>query len=815
MKQKRTYLEYMIAAVLTASVFLSACAIRKIYPFGSELISNTSDYPQQMLPIVTHVWDALHGRDSFWFTWKVGLGTSFAGTASHFSLVSPFYLFFLFISRDQIPYAMIWFILLRLVCSALSMCFFLRNDRLFFSKKPSSWLLITCSVLYALNGYTLLYYGMMWQDCAAIAPLLFAFLDSMIQKERRTFGREECGYTIALAVLLIMNIQISYAIALFVIAWIGGWMFFVCKKKEQRRIVSGKLILFSFLALGISMAVFLPGLLNMQRSYRLVTSNYGFSWNAYLIKVLTAKQEPEKKYFMLASMAAPLLLIMKDGLPKLIHRTMKSLDQFECHLLVLMILPVVFESVNAIYHNGPYSMYPMRYGFLLVLVILATAVSQEESANPSRKIIALMLSVLMIGSEIILAVPRLEAAPLDQAYLLAAELDSSADNGLSRTKVTDNSLIDTYALLGNQSSLGSYVPENSRQQVELDQKLGYSQDWVKLCDAGGTLFSDAVLQMNRYVISENRTMSWQDGSSSVLDSELHGDFSTYLLKCTYSPAFFIPSGTSIPREYAKNPFAVQNQLSNLLFGTNLIRYQEISVSSDTDVSAELSISGNEAVYLWSETLADCTFELNGKKVLIPERSNAENTSYPCTENNGIISLGCYSDETLALHIVNSERGGILLVGYLDLDALKKTSADQVKVLETLHAEKNKLNLTVTVPEDGYILLPVAADDGWHVKVNGVSAFPGTLWNGLILVSVTAGKNQISMTYIPEKQKEGLIVSVVSIALLLLLICLSRSNQTSPTRGRIAETLVWSAVILVIFFVYVFPIGYTVILHLIR
>ena len=815
MKQKRNNLEYILVAVLTAGIFLSACAVRNIYPFGSELISNTSDYGQQMLPIITHIWDALHGRDSFWFTWKVGLGTSFAGTASHFSLISPFYLFFLFVSRDQIPYSMIWFILIRLMVSALSMCFFLRNDRLFFSQKPASWLIVTASILYALNGYTLMYYGMMWQDCAAAAPFFFCFLDQMLQKEGEKDGKTEVGYTISLAILLIMNIQISFSMVLFVIAWAGGWMFLICRNHHQRGKVSCKLILYSLLALGISMAVFLPGLINMQNSYRMATSDYGFSWTSYLNKVLTAKQEPEKKYLMLASMTVPLILILKDGLPKIFHRTMNSLDRFEVYLLVLMVLPVIFESVNAIYHNGPYSMYPMRYGFLMIFVILLTAVSQEEGKQCNPRKYAVFFSILMLGSETVLFARKLESEPLNDAYLLAEELKSDEDTGLSRTKITDNSVIDTYALLGNQSSLGSYVPENSRRQVELAQKLGYSQDWVKLCDAGGTLFSDAVLQMNRYVISGDRTMSWQNGSSAVLDQELSGDFNTYLLKYTYSPAFFISSDTSLPSEYADNPFTAQNQLSELLFGTDLIRYEEISLSSDEDVSIELSVSGNQAVYLWSDTLTDCTFELNGTPVLIPERSNAENTSYPSSQNNGIISLGCYSDETRTLHITNSEEAGTLIIGYLDLDALKETSENQTQVLDGLETEKNMLNMTVTVQEDGYILLPVAADNGWNAMVNGTSASLGTLWDGLILVPVTAGENQISMTFIPEKQKAGQMISVVSIALLLLVIWRSKNHRCSALIGKIAEILVWIAAAIVLFFVYAFPICYTVILHLIR
>ena len=152
--------EYLITALLVACIYLCVCALKHIYPFGNQYLINENDFRAQSLPIYMHVWDALHGTSSLFFDWRIGLGSSFAGTISHYSLLSPFSLFFLFVSREGIMASITWFILLKLIAMALSMCLFLKHDALFFrERKLSSFWVIIGSAAYALNGYTMQYYG--------------------------------------------------------------------------------------------------------------------------------------------------------------------------------------------------------------------------------------------------------------------------------------------------------------------------------------------------------------------------------------------------------------------------------------------------------------------------------------------------------------------------------------------------------------------------------------------------------------------------------------------------------------------------------
>ena len=119
---------YLSTAFVICTLFLILCAIKRIFPFGSNTI-DTVDFGSQWVPGYYHVWDFLHGKGSLLFDWKVAGGNNFAGAASQFSLISPFNLLLLLVKRDQIQRFMTFFILIKLVVMGLSMCFFLQKCR--------------------------------------------------------------------------------------------------------------------------------------------------------------------------------------------------------------------------------------------------------------------------------------------------------------------------------------------------------------------------------------------------------------------------------------------------------------------------------------------------------------------------------------------------------------------------------------------------------------------------------------------------------------------------------------------------------------
>lgn len=170
--KKNTFVSRAAVGCVTTAIFLLLCIIKGIYPFGIATL-DTVDFQSQWIPAYYHVWDVLHGDGSAFFDWRVGGGNNFAGVSAQFSLFSPFNLFFLFVKRSWIEKSMIVFIIIKLLAMGYGMRWFLKEQIL--KKERYGIYILAGSVGYAVNGYTLLYYGMGWLDVAAILPLLCYF----------------------------------------------------------------------------------------------------------------------------------------------------------------------------------------------------------------------------------------------------------------------------------------------------------------------------------------------------------------------------------------------------------------------------------------------------------------------------------------------------------------------------------------------------------------------------------------------------------------------------------------------------------------
>ena len=117
-KEKKTY---MLSCLSIIGIFTGICALKKIYPFGIYTLDITADFEQQSIPIYYHLWDFLHGKGLLTFDWNVAGGLNFWGVCSHFSLISPFNIFFLFIKRTWIEKSMFYYLLLKFVGMGMSM----------------------------------------------------------------------------------------------------------------------------------------------------------------------------------------------------------------------------------------------------------------------------------------------------------------------------------------------------------------------------------------------------------------------------------------------------------------------------------------------------------------------------------------------------------------------------------------------------------------------------------------------------------------------------------------------------------------------
>ena len=348
--KKNTFVSRAAVGCVTTAIFLLLCIIKGIYPFGIATL-DTVDFQSQWIPAYYHVWDVLHGDGSAFFDWRVGGGHNFAGVSAQFSLFSPFNLFFLFVKRSWIEKSMIVFLLIKLLAMGYGMRWFLKEQIL--KEERYGIYILAGSVGYAVNGYTLLYYGMGWLDVAAILPLLCYFFCRMAEREGDwRLGKNTLGYIVCLTLVFLINIPQAYMMCFFLIVFAGGYFFL--KRQDQPLKKNGilKFGLTSLLSLGIAAVIFLPAARAMLGSYRLSGEEYrGIS--GYFLLLRQDGMDAVWKWVILGSVAVPLLFFVISGRRKREHI-------WQWYLVAAMVLPVFFEAVNLIWHRGTYVCFPMR-----------------------------------------------------------------------------------------------------------------------------------------------------------------------------------------------------------------------------------------------------------------------------------------------------------------------------------------------------------------------------------------------------------------------------------------------------------------------
>ena len=378
---------------------------------------------------------------------------------------------------------------------------------------------------------------------------------------------------------------------------------------------------------------------------------------------------------------------------------------------------------------------------------------------------------------------------------------------------------ENYTLYLNQNGLSNYVPLNSSDQIEFVQHMGYSQDWVRLIDTGGTLFSDAVMGMNTlyHTVSDGR-YTHDETSLHLFTSDSDNELQKTVLNYHYQNGFFISeknfTGTD---EYGGNPFDSQNRMAQLLVNKELFTVEESEITDQNKVELEVSCNGREGLYLWTDDLNNFSILINGEPLPIPGRRKPDNTTYPVEGNNGILPLGYYENTAVAVTVQSDSDeplNGHILIGHLDLDAYI-ASTETSASLENLESSKQSLSFTYQSEEDGYLVLPLYADNIWTCNVNGQNQKLKDLYGMFLAVPVQQGENTVSLQFTPKYLKEGILISVVALVFLLVLVYakrISRSKLYTAISGFAVHVLcaVW---VIYLAYVYVIPMVFRVVMSL--
>jgi len=372
-------------------------------------------------------------------------------------------------------------------------------------------------------------------------------------------------------------------------------------------------------------------------------------------------------------------------------------------------------------------------------------------------------------------------------------LDIPQDN-LSRIKFADaESNIMNFPMLSGYAGLTDWTLDPTSAYLEEMRRLGYAYVYTACYDMGGSLFSDALLNVKMI-----GTINEFDDDSFYKYSEGIRNYNFY--NCNYTIPFGILADndlSAIPDSGDISPFEEQNNIYRAIsdngdiFTYDSLDGYDIDYRKDIVVnfmlpftySFDVDIKGNALIYAYSssEDLV-FTFMVNEEpKAFIEDRGAAQKDKDMISNGQyQTVELGKFRDETVKLSLItNTDEIEDLYIGILDLDKLgelcdKYNAGDHAYDVE---AEGTELTLKVDYPDGRWLFLPIEYNDKWKATINGSSAEITPVMDGAFIgIKLGSEDADIKLKFVPEMQYRCIFITIAGILLLIAVVFMDKKGH---------------------------------------
>lgn len=381
-----------------------------------------------------------------------------------------------------------------------------------------------------------------------------------------------------------------------------------------------------------------------------------------------------------------------------------------------------------------------------------------------------------------------------------------------------------YGFMTKIPSLSNWTHMISRDKKESVIDIGYSSHNTVIYENGGTAFSDALFGVKNVF-----------SISGQMDDQLYTE--TYKVRDVnvYDAVYQMPFGVIMDKYTAKdstdsifspeiyNPFIVQNDVYRKITGSDdgIIGYLDADVSfvnlekvenitsndynkidkeTDSWIDAELKVTGKKAVYFFLNYERSEAVKVDNKYFSANQNSmeiyvNGEylrnkpaERFYPSVENNGLVLLGCFEDETVkvSIKVMRNLKFNEIVFGDLDLKKLDDlcSKLEENNICSNIVSKSEgifspaKIDFDITLPADilegkKSLFIPISYDKGFRCFINGREINVDKAVGGFMSLPLSGisplETNSVSLVFLPEGMSFGLKVSIFSGVLMLLYI----------------------------------------------
>ena len=349
--------EYLIPVLIIGVLFLILFLYYGITPFGSNTIL-VYDMALQTYPNSVFFNDVFHGLKSLIFNFDYGAGLEMIPSAIMNGMFSPLNWIFFICNRNKVAMMLGIMVVVKFWFISIATQFSLK--RIFPEAKKED--IIIATLCYTLSSYSLLYFeNFQWIECWGLFPLV------MLGIKRIGEGKSSLLYVVSYSILLFISYYMAWLTIL--ISLFGGFLYFwFFVSKENRMKYGARMFVATLISLMIPFVSFWPALKVSLDSYRVVGGEVKNIGNPIIYKLLHIIGSPILLYYL----GEYFINFKKDKKRSVFYLLL---------VLLVIVLPMLLEPINKMWHTGSYSGLPYRYGFIAIFLMCLIMIRSRINNN--------------------------------------------------------------------------------------------------------------------------------------------------------------------------------------------------------------------------------------------------------------------------------------------------------------------------------------------------------------------------------------------------------------------------------------------------
>ena len=805
------------AFLLPIVIMLGILAGKSIYPFGSESFLRTDMY-HQYAPFFAEFARILKNGRSLTYSFEIGLGTNFAALYAYY-LSSPInWLVFLCPSSLIIEF-MTYTIVLKIGLCGFGMAYYLHKHF-----RTNSLAIAMFGICYAMCGYVAAYsWNIMWMDCLWLAPLVLLGLERLVREGKPLL------YVVSLGLAILTNYYIAIMICIFLVLYFICEMIILPGMTLKVFLHRGLLFaVYSLLAGGVACVMILPAYLALAgtasadstfpssltsyftiiemvaRQMILVDVEIGLDhWpNIYsgvaclflLPAYVLNPRTPAKEKIVRVTLLFVMFLSFSLNIPNYIWHGMHFPNSLPCRqsfLYTIALLAMCYEGLRGLKDLTTKQIAACFWGDLALILILQPIMeslgSEIEYYTYYVTVLFLALYVLMIW---LWKKQKLSEFTAICICLILVVVETGINMAVTSVTTTDRDEYwkntENYQILdemcNDMEDGGFYRTEKASRRTKNDASwVGYRSasifssateagisDFYKLFGMEGNTnaysFTGATPLMES-LLSVKYRISTAEMDTSELRDYVQWQDTTYLYQNNYTLpiGFMLPDDVSTYFEmYAGDAAEAQNAFVSLTADTAPVLDEIATGGSGSSFTFEVPEEGYVYVCVENGDVSEVTASVDGNY-----------TSFSNVDRGYLLDLGrCYEGSEIT---VSDDEGNTMeATAYIFneqafIDWYNVISEQSFTVTEFVNDRKEtRIEGTIEAEENGSLFFSIPYEEGWTVLVDGEEVEPESFINAFLSVFVPAGSHEITLVYHTPGLAKGLLVSILSVILIVLL-----------------------------------------------